>query len=160
LKQLLTSVLELNSHPAALRGVQLKLIMTEDVPRLTCIPSALHQVFHNLVQNAINVSQPGQVVEVTAGRSGAGAVVEVIDNGPGLWPEEVEQLFQASTSASRLPTSLISSRFGLYLCKVLVESQGGTIACRSVPGKETVMTVEMPPEHPRTGMSSRLSATS
>lgn len=52
LAALLESVIQLNLPTVALRGVQLILTTQGVIPSIKGIPSALHQVFHNLVQNA------------------------------------------------------------------------------------------------------------
>ncbi len=55
---------------------------------------ALSTLTHNLISNAIKFSPDGGVVRVTLTRDGDQAVLEVIDDGPGIAAEERERLFE------------------------------------------------------------------
>jgi len=143
LKEVLRSAVDLNSHAASLAGVQLVLSVDEKLPAIYVLESAIRQVFHNLVQNAVSASASGQEIRVSARKSDFGALVEVVDHGVGMTPEKVAQLFQAA-KLDRLPASTTSTNFGLYLCRVLVEDQGGRIWCKSAPGEGSTLFVDLP----------------
>jgi signal transduction histidine kinase len=53
-------------------------------------PDALKQVLLNLLQNARDARPAGLVVEIAVWREGGHAVIEVLDNGPGI-PEEMRK---------------------------------------------------------------------
>ena len=144
--QLLESVIQLNAPTVALRGVKLILNTQGSMPKIIGIPSAVHQVFHNLVQNAAAVSPAGETVTIVASGSPSHILVEIKDNGPGIPDEQVAQLFEASKVATKLPTSSFSTGFALYLCRLLVEAHGGKISCQSKMGVGTTFTVELPSE--------------
>lgn len=58
--------------------------------------------------------------------------------------EEVEKLFSQSTAASVIPKAVRSTGFGLYLTRLLIESQDGRISCASVTGKGTIFGIILP----------------
>jgi signal transduction histidine kinase len=95
--------------------------------------SRLIQVISNLLNNALKFSQKeGGVIEVTLSeytRDGQRiAVVNVVDHGDGIDPEIQSSLFTMFSTNSYDGTGL-----GLYLCKNLVEAQGGTIWAMNNP---------------------------
>ena len=100
-------------------------------------PRRLRQVILNLLRNAIEFTDAGEV-EVVAGRSSDGANglrVEVRDTGVGIDLEQRRGLFQAfepgvASSARRSG----GAGLGLPICKRLVEQMGGAIGVESRPG--------------------------
>jgi signal transduction histidine kinase len=117
--------LKLLYHPN-LKGDPSDLIVEADMSRLI-------QVISNLLNNALKFSQKdGGVIEVTLSeytRDGQRtAVVNVVDHGDGIDPEIQSSLFTMFSTNSYDGTGL-----GLYLCKNLVEAQGGTIWAMNNP---------------------------
>ncbi|WP_159797110.1 sensor histidine kinase [Puerhibacterium puerhi] len=111
---------------------------------------ALRQVVDNVLDNAVKYSDAGGTVEVLlragSGRSGDGDVVLLVrDEGVGIAPEDVEQVFtrfyraRAVRHGSRHGTGL-----GLHICRQVVEAHGGTIDLESVPGRGTTVRVHLP----------------
>lgn len=142
--QLLESVLKLNAHSATLRGIELKVNKSDHLPALVGIASALQQVLHNLVQNAVDVSSKGDTVEVNVTGHSKSVVFEIKDQGPGMPAEQVQSLFAASKVASSFRSSVSSTGFGLYLCRLLVDAHGGEISCESKVGAGTTFRVNLP----------------
>ncbi len=106
----------------------------------------LSQVFTNLMENAIDFTPPGGVVEVTAERMDGRVVVKVSDSGVGIPAEMISRLFepfvQADTNLTRHGSGL---GLGLALVKGLVELHGGEITVSSPgPGQGAVFTVHLP----------------
>lgn len=108
----------------------------------------LHQLLANLLANARVHTPPGVTVTTslrTRGQGG-GTVVElaVSDDGPGIPPEIVPNLFdrfvRADKSRSR---ELGSTGLGLAIVKSIVEAHNGTVAVDSSPGR-TVFLVRLP----------------
>jgi PAS domain S-box-containing protein len=108
-------------------------------------------ILRNLLTNAAKFSPPGTAVRVTGGvveTQGSSEVVEirVADEGPGISPEEQQQIFerfqQASTAA---PASLRGSGLGLSIARRYAELQDGTIGLDSEPGAGASFYVHLPP---------------
>jgi PAS domain S-box-containing protein len=109
----------------------------------------LHQVFGNLLLNAVKFTPDGGRVAVEARRAGDFAEVLVRDTGSGIEPELLATVFdrfqQAQTSTNRLHGGL---GLGLTISRHLVEAHGGSIAAQS-PGRGLGATfrVSLPLDH-------------
>jgi PAS domain S-box-containing protein len=141
--QLLDAAVDL-SKPLAIAG-DVKVVLKNDQPLKTHgIHSALRQVFHNLVQNAIKTSPPGEVVTVEATASTANIQICITDRGSGIEEDLLQSLFDSSRVAANSRIGSSSTGFGLYLSRMIVEAHGGTLSCRSKPDAETTFTVTLP----------------
>ena len=88
------------------------------------------QVISGLIENALKKSDAGQVIEVASRKDGTGALVEVLDEGPGIPEQELQGIFGRFTRGTREATG---SGFGvgLALARWVVEQQSGTISLQS-----------------------------
>ena len=80
-------------------------------------PGHLKQILDNLCQNALRYGYPelGQIL-IQMKNSQYGPCIEVIDNGPGISPEHIKQLFEPFFTTSAKGTGL-----GLYISRELAE---------------------------------------
>lgn len=105
----------------------------------------LVQVMSNLVANASKYSPRGTRVRVSASLAGGRLSVSVSDQGPGIPPEEAQQLFQAFHRVdNELGRKVPGTGLGLYVCRIIVGLHGGTIALKSAPGGGTEVTWWIP----------------
>jgi signal transduction histidine kinase/CheY-like chemotaxis protein len=106
-------------------------------------PTRLQQVIVNLLTNAAKYTEPGGSIELVAAREGDSAVVEIRDNGAGISPEFLPQLFELFSQAPEHNGKGLG--IGLALVRSLVEKHGGTISARSEgPGCGSTFTVRLP----------------
>ena len=91
-------------------------------------------VLDNLLQNAVNYSQPGSTVTARVVDDGEQAIISVADQGVGIPEEHRAQIFERFR---RLPGSERGTGFGLglHITKMLVEQQGGRIWVESEMGQ-------------------------
>ena len=105
----------------------------------------LEEVVLNLIANAVTHAPESPVIEATVARDGIEAVVTVRDEGPGIPPAQLAQLF---TRFSRAPRRNGPRRrglgLGLYISRELMRAQGGTIDVESVEGSGTTATLRLP----------------
>ena len=103
-------------------------------------PLRISQILLNYVNNAIKFSETGTIRVRLRTERGKGGVIllcgEVADQGIGIAPDRMEQLFQPF---QQLDAS-ISRRYGgtglgLAICKELAEKMGGGVGVRSRPGE-------------------------
>ncbi|GIF12186.1 sensor histidine kinase [Actinoplanes teichomyceticus] len=110
----------------------------------------LHQVLANLLANARTHTPEGSTVTVKVGTVPDAAVLQVIDNGPGIPPELVPHIFErfarGDSSRSRAAGS---TGLGLSIVHAVVTSHGGKVGVQSRPG-QTVFTVMLPSAVPTT----------
>ena len=114
--------------------------------RVICDPKQAHQLFWNLLDNALRFADPdrGLRIEVTCATGpGETLVVEVSDNGIGIPNEAVEQVFEAFYRVDpQHPRAGVG--LGLSFCRKIAEAAGGGISLGSEPGQGTRVSVELP----------------
>ncbi len=97
------------------------------------------QVVLNLVMNAVDATSKGGEIRVL-GRFASGRIeLAVEDDGRGIDPADHGRVFQPYFTTKPRGTGL-----GLYVCRKIVEEQGGTIGFSSSPGTGTTFTVSLP----------------
>jgi two-component system OmpR family sensor kinase len=106
--------------------------------------SQLHQVFANLLANARTHTPPGTLVSVKLTAEIDGAVVTITDNGPGIPPSLLPEIFERFTRGdSSRSRAAGSSGLGLAIVSAVVSAHHGTVSVTSRQG-ETVFTVRLP----------------
>lgn len=102
----------------------------------------LSEVIMNIVGNALHFSPPEGKVTVRLRREGDSAVVEVLDEGPGIPEDFLPDLFKPFRSMRQSGTGL-----GLAIVRKIIETHGGAvIGANRVPGPGAVFTVTLPIE--------------
>lgn len=128
LEKLITETVERLQLHAEAKGIHLKAVTAEELPRIQADEARLSQVLTNLVDNAVRYTPEGTVVEVSARVVSGSIEVSVNDNGPGIPAEDVPRLFdrfwRGEKSRSRATGG---SGLGLAVAKQLVQVHGGRI---------------------------------
>ncbi|MGC2654029.1 MAG: sensor histidine kinase KdpD [Mycobacterium sp.] len=108
----------------------------------------LERVLSNLIDNALRYA-PASAVRVNAGRVGDRVLINVVDEGPGISRDVMEQIFEPF---QRLGDSDNTTGLGLGLsvAKGFVEAMGGTIQACDTPGGGLTVSVDLaaPPAEP------------
>jgi PAS domain S-box-containing protein len=95
----------------------------------------LKQVMINLLTNAIKYNRAGGTVDVAYATPAAGRIrISVRDTGPGLAPQDLDQLFQPFNRLGQESGTQEGTGIGLVVCKQLVEMMGGEIGVASRVG--------------------------
>jgi signal transduction histidine kinase len=76
---------------------------------------------------------------ISVDREGGTAVVRVCDNGPGIAPEKLDQVFQPFVSTKGKGMGL-----GLAICREIVEAHAGRLEVESALGEGTTFTLRIP----------------
>jgi signal transduction histidine kinase len=120
--------------------------LTEQPLPLEADPARLEQVFTNLLINAGKYTPPGGHVRLSAAREGERAVVRVRDDGIGIRPEMLEQVFDLFQQADRVPGGAAEGMgLGLALVRGLVALHGGEVSAASAgPGAGSEFVVRLP----------------
>lgn len=111
-------------------------------------PRRVRQVFTNIIGNAIKFTERGEVV-VTVSVQGAYARVSVKDSGPGISPEEKDQLFDEYRQAKEERKRRRGTGLGLAIARRLVLLHGGYIEIDSKVGSGSTFHLIFPIEGPR-----------
>ncbi|HJQ44712.1 MAG TPA: HAMP domain-containing sensor histidine kinase [Amycolatopsis sp.] len=108
----------------------------------------LHQVVLNLLNNARTHTPPGTEVTTALSTSEGSVTLTVTDNGPGIPPEILPEVFErfarGDTSRSRAAGS---TGLGLAIVAAVVAAHAGEVAVHSEPGR-TQFTVRFPAAKP------------
>ena len=106
----------------------------------------LHQVFWNLLANAVKFTPSGGRIDVTIFRERTQARVDVTDTGIGVPPAFVQRLFERFTqveNGSQRESGGLG--LGLSLVRYFVEAHGGRASASSPgEGQGSTFTVELP----------------
>jgi two-component system sensor kinase FixL len=133
-------------------GVQVSLQLDPLVGSALIDKVQLQQVILNLVRNAIEAMEDGEVREllvVTRRESQTGGQeIRVVDTGPGIALDIAERLFQPFNTSKKTGMGL-----GLSICREIVEAHGGRITASANQPSGTVFAISLPgtpvdePEH-------------
>jgi signal transduction histidine kinase len=100
-------------------------------------------VLFNLVQNAVEASDAGDVITISAGFELDAVVVTVSDSGCGVPPGLRDRIFEPFFT-TKGETGGKGLGLGLAVSKGMVEAMGGTITLRDNVPRGTVFTVTLP----------------
>jgi len=109
--------------------------------------SAVNQILHNLISNAVKFSPAGAKVRVSVETDPKGAAVWcVADDGPGFTAEDKATMFRRYQRLSAQSTAAEpSTGLGLSIVRKLVGHLGGEVECASEPGRGATFTLRLPP---------------
>ncbi|SHG61209.1 sensor histidine kinase [Streptoalloteichus hindustanus] len=126
----------------------------DDVPPATVLGDEvrLHQVAANLLGNALTHTPPGTPIVVRVGvddglRHG---LLEVVDRGPGLTPEQVERVFERfyrgdpARTRPHSRTGYSGTGLGLSIVDAIVTAHRGRVEYRPTPGGGATFRVTLP----------------
>jgi signal transduction histidine kinase/CHASE3 domain sensor protein len=126
------------------------------LPVLWGDPDKVEQILTNLVGNAIKYSPEGGEVLVTVEHGEDSVQVSVRDQGIGMSPRDMGQLFEKFYRVDRDEVRRAGGTgLGLYITKRLVEMHGGRIWAESRPGVGSVFTFTLPTSGELAGSGAR-----
>ncbi len=115
------------------------LAIPDRLPPLHGVRDQLTQVFLNLVLNAIDATDKGGHIEISAQHKQGWLEIAVRDDGCGIGPEQAGRLFQPYFTTKKHGTGL-----GLFVTRKLVADHGGHVEFESQPAEGTVFRVMLP----------------
>jgi signal transduction histidine kinase len=134
-------------------------IRKEQLPVINAIPSQMHQLFYNLITNALKFSTADVSPQITVSCTGLAPeqvkklpkldekkryiAINVSDNGIGFEQAHADKIFNLF-SRLHSKNQYAGTGIGLALCKKVVENHNGTICAKSQPGKGATFTVILP----------------
>lgn len=150
IKALTSQVVEANREAALLRQFELRL----DVPqeeRLVCLDVSLFKrVIDNLLSNAFKFAPENSTVTVrlryestAVSHHHASFRLEVLDEGPGIPPEDLERIFNKYEIVTMKKKNGRQTGLGLAFCKMVVEAHGGRISATANTPQGAILTVEL-----------------
>ena len=96
-------------------------------------------VLRNLIENAIQHSPSGSIVEISTTQEADVVVCRVRDQGPGFQQEDIRSVFEPFFTRRRGGTGL-----GLSIALRIAEEHGGTLTAENAPGGGALLTLRLP----------------
>ena len=93
-------------------------------------PIMVTTMARNLVDNAVRFTPSGGRVDIRVYREGGEAVLQITDNGPGIPPGDIEQIFEPFFRGSQ-PTE-DGTGLGLSIVKRIVHQLGGSVVLENI----------------------------
>ena len=120
-------------NQASARGMKFEL--STEVKRFHGDPDLLRVVMDNLLGNAVKYGREGSTVRISARQAGHSVRVEVHNEGIGIAPDKMGNLFQKFYRVHDPETKLTKGTgVGLYLVRRFIELQGGVVGAESEYG--------------------------
>lgn len=114
------------------------------LPTIAADRNSLSEVIGNLVDNALKYTHEGGHVIVSAQIKENSIEVSVTDDGIGVPNSLFGHLFTKFYRSHRSRESVGGTGLGLYICKAIVESHGGSIGAKSKEGEGSVFSFTVP----------------
>lgn len=137
-----------SNHQAA-KNTVIQTELRPHLPKVAVDPNQLHQVFFNIMLNALQAMPGGGTLTISARVRAADdypdrGVLEIrfADTGVGLSPEQARRVFDPFFSSRQNGTT--GTGLGLTVSLSMVKGMGGDIQFDSVPGEGTTVTVLLP----------------
>ena len=139
--------------PLAQQGFELRLSIQEEMPEIEADANALQQAILNLLTNAMKYSGDAREIDlrilVMGGARNGDAVIEVIDHGLGLTPDEQKHIFEKFYRAPSHESRLIAGTgLGLTLVVHIAKAHGGRVEVESAPGAGSKFCIILPIKPP------------
>ncbi len=123
-------------------GVSLTVVCHAPQAQIFCNWEHLRRLFGNLISNSINHANAPQLkLDLDCWREGDRLVLAFRDNGQGVDPQLLEQIFEPlyTSDAGRKVSGL-----GLSICKSIVKAHGGTIHAENAPAGGLLLRIALP----------------
>ncbi len=129
--------------PLQRRGARIDLVPGE-LPPLLLRPLALQRLAANLIGNALRHGGEGAAVEIMTRRDRDGVVLEVMDRGPGIPPEDAERLKQPFTRRDSARSGASGAGLGLAIAERIAHGHGGRLELLPREGGGLLARVTLP----------------
>jgi signal transduction histidine kinase len=113
-----------------------------EIPRITCYPGRLNQVFVNLLINAKQAIEGKGTITIVTRLRGEKIHISFTDTGSGIPPDKIDRIFDPGFTTKGVG---VGTGLGLSICYQLIqEDHRGEITVESEVGKGTTFTIILP----------------
>jgi len=134
------------AHPLfAEKGIKSESRVEAGLPPVYADADRLHQVLTNLLSNAVKFSPAGGTIRLNGRKKEGFALISVADEGPGIPPDRLEQVFERFHQLRDPQKSHpLGTGLGLTISREIVERMGGKIWVESELGAGAVFYFTVP----------------
>ncbi|KQO71573.1 MULTISPECIES: ATP-binding protein [unclassified Methylobacterium] len=122
-------------------GAHVEAVDLEDHPRLTLRPDAMRRCLFNLAANA---ARYGETVAITGRREARAFLVSIDDDGPGIPPDQREEVFKPFVRLDDARQDAGGSGLGLSIARDIARAHGGDVSLHDSPLGGLRATVRIP----------------
>ena len=124
---------------------RISLQLGSDLPMLRLDAVLFEQVLFNLLDNAAKYAPPETTISIRGTRKGSHVTLEILDEGDGIPPAELESVFDKFYRAQKGDHVRPGTGLGLAISRGFVEAMHGTItAANRADGSGAVITIRLP----------------
>jgi two-component system sensor histidine kinase KdpD len=143
LGEVVGSALERASKILAQHRVEVDL--AKDLPMVEIDPVLFEQVLFNVLDNAAKYAQAGTTVRIQSWREGDFVGLQVLDEGEGIPPGDLEHIFDKFYRARKVDQVRAGTGLGLAISRGFVEAMHGTISGANRTDRSgAVFTIRLP----------------
>jgi signal transduction histidine kinase len=146
LGEILHAVIDLAQEDPRSEGREIDLTLPQapwPLPPVIGDDDLLMLAMHNLMDNALKFSQPGDRIEARAFEDGSAVVVEIADTGAGIPADELPHVWE-ELYRGKGARGVQGSGLGMALVRAIIERHGGSVTLRSRLNQGTVVTARLP----------------
>ncbi|MFO8057590.1 MAG: ATP-binding protein [bacterium] len=144
IRNLLESALELCTGKAATKDVSIG-VYCADTLRAKVNPPLLSQAVTNLLENAINYSESGSSVNLTARQSDTEFEIMVQDQGQGIEEKHLGRIFERFYRVDKARSRKMGGTgVGLAIVKHIAQAHRGSVSVESTPGQGSTFILRLP----------------
>ncbi len=146
LRSLIENVVEMLSHRAHDKGIEIGSLVSPEVPARIGVDAArLRQVLFNVIGNAVKFTDTGGIlVEATMHRNDL--QISVSDTGPGMTETECARVFEAFEQFGSDEMKSSGTGLGLSISARICHAFGGALTVTSQSGTGSIFTIRFPVE--------------
>jgi signal transduction histidine kinase len=144
LGELVERTLHLQAYSLRKNNISVDFLRAEELPQVSVDPHQLMQVFLNLILNAeqaIREVREAGTLRIRLGKTDANVWASFQDDGPGIAPEIVSNIFDPFYTTKRPGRG---TGLGLSICKAVLKEHGGNVEATAAPGGGAVFTISLP----------------
>jgi signal transduction histidine kinase len=145
LNEVLNEVLVQQARPARAKQLAIEAVFAAELPDLPGDRLWLAQMIKNLLNNAIQYTEPHGCIRMVTAADGGWVALEITDTGVGIPAADLPHIFdQFFRSATHRPLNDGGAGLGLTIAKKIVEAHHGEITVTSEVGRGTTVYVRLP----------------
>jgi signal transduction histidine kinase len=141
-------VVELLRGRAEEQGVQVELRLSRTLTPIQADPEGVHRALLNVVGNAFDAvadcEEPHIIIQTLVETNGEWAKVIVLDNGPGIPPDKLDDIFRPFVSSKGSK----GTGLGLPVSRKILREHGGDLQVQSQLGTGSKFTLRLPVRSP------------
>ncbi|TPL04571.1 MULTISPECIES: sensor histidine kinase KdpD [unclassified Mesorhizobium] len=116
-----------------------------DLPMLRLDPVLFEQALFNPLDNAAKYASPGSTIRLQAWVDNGAVILQVMDEGPGIPPDDLERIFDTFYRVRKRDQVRAGTGLGLSISRGFIEAMGGTIAAANRTDRPgAIFTIRMP----------------